>query len=206
MGWGAVATVAASAIGAASQSDTNAKNANLNRSNRQWQKHMSDTAVQRRMRDMRKGGLNPILAGKYDATTPPGNVPNLINPLSAGDAAATAKQAMSLDKELDILEASVSAASVKEDVMDFMEGGSGQLGQLLDMITSGQLAEEMPDMAENIKKDFSTFVSVINKKYDLGMQQNAEKAAYEIKAWFREKVDQLGRIGIRLGQQGPVYW
>lgn len=51
--------------------DFGAEQAQLNRS---WQEQMSNTAVQRRMEDMKKTGINPILASKFDASTPAGAV------------------------------------------------------------------------------------------------------------------------------------
>jgi hypothetical protein len=75
-GWGYAIGSAIGYLGAERQT---ARNSEAEIRNREFQREMSNTAVQRRMADLRAAGINPILAGKYDASTPAGGV------LGAGD-------------------------------------------------------------------------------------------------------------------------
>lgn len=55
--------------------------------NRRFQERMSATAVRRQMKDLRAGGLNPILAARYGgSSTPGGNVPSGSQATAGGSA------------------------------------------------------------------------------------------------------------------------
>lgn len=163
-------------LGFAGSERANRQNLRMQRELLAWQERMSNTAIQRRMLDMEKAGINPILAAKFDASTPGGGLATMQNSGEAGvrSGATAITSALTIKRQ----------AQELENMRAQAEHTRAQTGQAQATTQLIRINQRLATINADIREPLAFAVQAIYQQIPPNIRDNPDRALQ----WAREKV------------------
>lgn len=162
--------------------------------NQEYQRDMSNTAIRRRMKDMIAGGINPILAGKYEASSPAGNIGATAKANAHGYTAINELQPLLDNLGTAIQFKKLFHESQKAEQDAKIAGNVAQIGTPM-----SEIAKDADHGWRKVKEG-AQWVGQSAAKIKLSIDDNINKAQHAL-----QKAQRKTGMGVRLGD-GKMHW